>query len=92
MLSDKEQMEIIKKVMSDKTVVPIQIDISDAWLLLSALQLVYRHPELSQFMKDAIFAYGDKFAERIIENHPAAAPLIQMGWDVSYDVEADSDD
>lgn len=82
-------IKIAKKVMSDETPLVIEMDIRDAWMLLSGLQLLVRHPAVSQHTKDIWAHTARQIQEAIVTLHPEAQPLIEMGWNSDFDVDAD---
>jgi hypothetical protein len=88
-MDEKKYVAITEKVMSDKTPLQVDIDIMSAWLLVSALQLTVKHPELSQPMKSMLTKIARAFQARIAEHHPEADELLEMGWNAAYDVDKD---
>lgn len=84
-MNDREATEIVGKCMTDETPLTVNIMIKDAWLLVSAIQLATRHPELSVWMKDSLFNSAEKFQVAVENLHPEAHELIEMGWDKRYD-------
>jgi hypothetical protein len=89
MVDEKKFMEITAKMMSDKTPLPVTIDIMQAWLLISGLQLACRHPEMDDKMRKALTHTARQFQAAIVAVHPEADELINMGWDTSFDVDKD---
>ena len=79
-------MEQTRRVMSDNTPLPVTINIQEAWLLISGLQLASRHPGISPYMKSALENIGRQFQQAIVERHPQAAELIEFGWNPEMDV------
>jgi hypothetical protein len=77
--------------MTDETALPVHITISDAWMLVSALQLSVRHPGLHQPLKDRLTEIARQFQASIAELHPEANQALEMGWSEEYD-ETDIDD
>lgn len=90
-MDEQKYIEITKKVMSDKSPLMVDIDIMSAWLLVSGLQLTVKHPALSEHMKKALTGLAHQFQARIIEVHPEAEELIEMGWNEAYDVDEDGE-
>jgi hypothetical protein len=86
-LSEKEMMEITKRVMSDKSPLDIRINIMELWVLISLLQLVTRDPELSEMMKQFATHHGKQFQKVIADTHPEANQVIELGWNTRFDVE-----
>ena len=86
-LSEQRFVELTAKVMSDETPLPVTIQIKEAWMLISGMQLCSRHPGLSRIMRDSLEHIGRQFQQSIVELHPEANPLINMGWDERFDVD-----
>ncbi len=72
-------------VMTDQTPLTIHITIMQAWILISAVQLTCRHPNLGQPLKDALEHAARQFQAAITEVHPEAAELLEKGWHAEYD-------
>lgn len=88
-IDEERFLEVTAKVMSDATLLPLTIQIKEAWLLVSELQFLTRNPNLGKPTL-AIFAHiAKQFQQAIVELHPEANPLIEMGWDERFDVEKD---
>lgn len=77
--------KVVGKVISDKTLLPVTIDIAQAWLMVSTLQMATRHPEISPQTKAQIESIARQFQAAIVELHPYVNELIEMGWDVQFD-------
>lgn len=77
--------------MSDKTPLQVDIDIMSAWLLISGLQLAVKHPGISVHMKKHLTRIGRAFQARIVEHHPEAEELLEMGWNSEFDVDENGD-
>lgn len=83
---DIMQLDIFNRIMADKTRVMVRVDVHQAWLTISCAQLVTRHPDLNDEVKTEVVNMAHQFQDAIVELHPGAEQLIQMGWDTSYDV------
>lgn len=84
---DKDEfMRIGKQVMSDETILPVNITIKDAWMLISALQLATRHPKLPKTTHDFVVSVGHQFQNSIVQLHPEAEKLLERGWDTRFDI------
>ncbi len=84
-MSDEQANAIVLACMTDETRLTVNIQIKDAWLLLSGIQLATRHPELSVYMKDGLFESALKFQAAVEAVHPEAHEFIEMGWDKRFD-------
>lgn len=85
MLSDEQAHEIVRECMTDERPLVVNITIKDAWLLVSALQMATRHPELIVYMKDNLFNTARQFQTQIEAVHPEAHEFIEMGWGTRFD-------
>lgn len=84
-MNDRQAEEIVRECMTDERPLTVHITIKDAWLLISAIQLACRHPELSVYMKDSLFSSAKMFQQQVEAVHPEAHELIEMGWDTRFD-------
>lgn len=78
-------IEIAQRCMTDEQPIAVTTKIKEAWILVSALQLAYRHPGLTPTMAGAIEQIGRQYQAAITQAHPDAAPLLEMGWDSQFD-------
>lgn len=90
-MNKEKYVEITQKVMSDKTPLQVDIDIMSAWLLVSGLQLTVKHPAVSDIVKSELTEIAHQFQARIVEAHPEAEELLDMGWDEQFDVDEDGE-
>ncbi len=86
-MDEEKYVEILKEVMSDDSPLTVKMDIMQAWMLVSGLQLLTRHPEVNQQLKDMWTHTARQFQEAILEQHPEAEELIEMGWNTDFDVD-----
>jgi hypothetical protein len=80
-------IEATHRVMSDQTPLTVNISIMQAWLMVSAVQLAWRHPGLSGAMKRHLREIADQFGDRIVEIHPESRDLLDAGWQPEYDID-----
>lgn len=78
-------MKVAGEVMADTEPLTVHITIAQAWTLIAALQLAWRHPHIEAQLKARIRDLTREFQTAIIERHPQADDLIQMGWDKRHD-------
>ena len=78
-------MAVARECMDDQTILPVTISIMQAWFLVTALQLAWRHPGLSPQMKMIIRDAALQFSTAIWELHPAARAILSKGWNTDYD-------
>ena len=84
---EKKFMDIGRKVMEDDTEIEVVIDVPQAWILVNGLQLLCRHPGVSQAIKDMWTHTGRELQEAIVTLHPEAEEMIEMGWNTKFDVD-----
>jgi len=90
-ISEDEYMKITGQVMRDKSPLTVSLSIMEAWVLVSNLQLAHRHPGTSDAMKEYVQTIAKRFEAAIVEIHPEAEPLIEMGWNPQFDVDENGD-
>jgi hypothetical protein len=88
-LDEERFIQVARRVMTDSTPLPVTISITDAWLLVSALQLATRHPGLSGPMSRALKRIAGEFEQSIVNVHPDARVPLDMGWNPIHDVRED---
>jgi len=84
-MNQNQFIEIAKQVMSDETPIEFSIQIKEAWILVSALQLSHRHPGLGLPLKDAIQHIARQIQAAIEDRHEGAHDALEFGWNEEYD-------
>lgn len=84
-MNKTQWIRIAGNVMRDRTPIALTITIRDAWLLVSGLQLATRHPEIDPTTKTFLEALARQFQGVIVEAHPEAGELLEMGWNQNFD-------
>ena len=79
-------MRIATVVMQDERPLPVEINIKEAWFLVSALQLATRHPAMESRQKRHITEIGRQFQNAIVAAHPEAQELLEAGWHSQFDL------
>jgi hypothetical protein len=83
-----EQIEgIVKTMMTDKEPVKFTLDVSSAWLILSALQWSSRQPDIGDHLRFLFVDIGVRIQNELATRHPDAWPVMRAGWDPSEDLE-----
>lgn len=72
-------------IMEDAQEMQIALTMRDLWMIVGAVQLVTRHPEANGEALRLATETARLMQARIIEHHPDAWLLLQMGWDERYD-------
>lgn len=85
-MDEQTALGIMRKVMPDETPLLLEMRIREAWFLVSALQLASRHPDMSAPQKAQLTVVGQQIQDAIVERHPEAEAVLEMGWDEQYDV------
>lgn len=83
---EQKFFEVAHQVMTDRQPLAVSITIAECWLLISGLQLCNRHPELSPIMRRQLEQIGRQFQQAIVDTHPDATELIEMGWNAEFDI------
>ena len=84
-MNSEEFMRVVSIAMSDQTILPVHLTFADAWILVSALQLATRHPDIHEPLRDRLTDIAKTFQAAIEDVHPEATQLLNMGWDPTYD-------
>lgn len=72
-------------IMEDTEIVEVSLTMAELWQIMAAVHLATRHPEAhNEALRLAVMA-ARQIEGRIIEYHPDAWAMLQMGWDERYD-------
>ncbi len=63
-MNSEEFMRVVSIAMSDQTVLPVHLTFADAWILVSALQLATRHPDIHEPLRDRLTDIAKTFIQR----------------------------
>jgi hypothetical protein len=85
-MSQDEMLEVVKKLAEDKEPVTVKFSMFDLFMLIAQLQLITRHPELSEHQLKFAKHMGKQFQKAITGLHPEAEAVINTGWDSQFDV------
>lgn len=81
-----------KPILSDERILPVEIHIHDAWILISGLQLALRHPGITAGLRGSLSDICGQFEGAITELYPEAAELLAQGRDPEQDVPSTKDE
>jgi hypothetical protein len=90
-MSEAEMLEITARVMKDQEPIQFIIHMMDAWVLVSQLQLVTRHPDISDAMRKFAEHTGHEIQKSIVAKYPEAEAVINLGWNTRFDVDRAGD-
>jgi hypothetical protein len=79
-------LEPILNLNTQETLV-VQTTFGDAWITISAIQLVCRHPELPEDIRKSITNTARQLQAAIIKKHPEVTAILERGWNEKYDVD-----
>jgi len=82
----RRDMRRLEKLMEDTRLVAVNISVADLWIMVTTLQLAWRHPGLSKAMKDQIQDFTRQISQAILVLHPEMTNLLEMGWIEEHDV------
>jgi len=88
-ITEQEILDLTRDALADTEPFMVITDCASCWMIVSALQLAWRHPGLDDRMKDIIRDIGGTFSAPIMGKHPESFPVLEMGWDTSMDVPND---
>lgn len=80
------KIKVLEKAMRDERLLSVTITIAQAWMLVSAVQLTARHPDLESGLAQRIIELGQQFQGSIAELHPDWQELLEMGWSPEFDL------
>lgn len=72
--------------MTDTSPMPVVIEVQDAHMIVTSLQLAIRHPGVSKTLKKRIEATARQLQAAIVGLHPEAEEILEMGWNTAFDV------
>ncbi len=73
-------------IMGDTTDLPVTLQINQTWLVIISIQAATRHPDLPASTNTELTAMAKNLQSAIVQTHPEAMPLLELGWDEKYDV------
>ena len=76
-------IEATQASMGDQEPVVCTLKARQIWLLVSALQLATRHPQVPN--REEIIFLGRQFQVALTEHNPVVREVLEMGWDQRYD-------
>lgn len=77
---NKSHKQFMTEVLSDERPIIVETDIKSSWLMISYIQLAYRHPGVSREMKERIRMLMQPFEDAIVSQHPEAKRVLADGW------------
>lgn len=87
----KEQ-KMLLKALQDNRRFAADIEVRSAVCLVLAMQLAYRHPLISDWLKDEITQLALPFQAGVEFHVSGMWELLEKGWDETLDVEQETDD
>lgn len=91
-MEEQEALRITGEVLTDHTIASVALSYKDLWFLITAVQLLVRHPGVSQAQKDMQKDIAFSLQAVIAKKHPLADDVLEMGWNVDNDVDWEDDD
>lgn len=76
----KSYMQITAECLSDERPIEVETDIRRVWLMISLIQLAYRHPGMTRDMRKRAREIMQPFEDAIISQHPEAKKVLADGW------------
>ena len=76
----------LEPIMGDYEPLELSITIRDAFEIVGGIQLCSRHPDVPQDLMAMCIQAALQIQERVIEHHPDAWAVMQMGWDPASDL------
>lgn len=87
-----EEQKLMLKALQDNRIITAEIDVKTAVCIVMSLQLAWRHPAISEWLKAEIQSFSSAFEMGIDIFVPGMFDLLEKGWDTAYDVTEETDD
>ena len=84
-MDEQQARQISRQIVSDKAPLPIEVSAREAWLLVLTLQTCARSTAFSAKTSSILTGVAMKFQDAIVERHPDAELVLEMGWDEERD-------
>lgn len=81
-----EVLAVLTQLWQSDVHVHISITPRDAWTIVAVIQYATRNPQLSPAQRDAAITVARILQEAIQDRFPAAADLLEEGWNPAKDV------
>lgn len=82
-------LKLTGKLMLDERPMPMEMAVKTAHMVVISLQLASRHPAISDELKHRIEDAGRFLQGHIVDIHPEASALLEMGWHPIFDRDGD---
>jgi ribulose 1,5-bisphosphate carboxylase large subunit-like protein len=87
---EQEHLASLIPMMKDDESLHIGIKVRDAWMVVSAIQLASRHPEVKGEQKAWMIHVAHQFQAAVTQLYPQVGQIMEMGWHPEFDVEQDN--
>ncbi len=84
--AEKRDLKVLKEVAAQAIYIAPAMHITDGFHIVSALQLVTRHPDLSPAHRAEIVRIARQFQQALAEIDQRLDPILEKGWHSAYDV------
>lgn len=84
-LSSSQFLRVAGKVLEDAQPIAVTITISEAWVLVAALQLATRNPGMPSTTRRHVTGIARQFQLTVEQRHPEAHDAFEMGWWERFD-------
>ena len=85
LMGEQEFSQQALPILSDKTPINVQLTVALQWMLVSGIQTAVRHPEMDAYTLQALRSTARQFQGNIVQRHPDAGAILEMGWNPNYD-------
>jgi hypothetical protein len=80
-------LAVLKQLWQSTKQLHISITPRDAWTTVAVIQYATRNPQLSPAQRESAIAVAHVLQEAIRDSFPAAADLLEDGWNPAKDVQ-----
>lgn len=87
-----EEQKLMLKALQDSRRFAAEIEVRSAVCLVLSMQLAFRHPLISDWLKDEIITLAQPFQAGVDLHVDGMWELLEQGWDTSLDVPQETND
>lgn len=82
--NDPRYRALIEALLNDKTEIPMNIEVSQAWIMLLVVQIAWKKSGQLEWMRDNLEHVGRLIQGRICELYPELLPYAERGWRTGF--------
>ena len=87
--AEERDLAVLKELAQRNITMQITIDWMDVWHIVSTMQLVCRHPDISPAHRKEIKRVAKQLQQALAAIDPRLDRILEKGWHSAYDVKKD---